>query len=173
MIHPQLGRNPVMTDKNNNEFELDRADRDEEVGKPSGDIEQPEVDEEDLDESDGELIDRQSAQTVTDEFVDFEVWVATLEAHFGPDFEQVLTGLLGADWNIQIQQKMMSGENFLNVINEIKNKDEYLDEDQDEEEEHFFRSEAVGEGEIIGDPGVREGAKYPGWFWVSRVIRGV
>ena len=161
----QSGRNPLMADKNDKEFELDRSGWDKRGGKPSKDIVQPAVDEdddleeEDLDESDGELIDRQSAQTVTDEFVDFEVWIATLEAHFGPNFERVLTNLLGSDWNIQIQQKIMSGENFLNVLNEIKNKDEYLDEDVDEDEEHFFRSEAVGEGEILGDPGDRDEAE--------------
>ena len=144
-----------MDDKKENEFGIERSLWYDDSGSDPNAFVEPVEDKEEGDE--GELVDRQNLEGISDEFIDFEVWVATLEAHFGPDFEQVLSNLMGPDWNITIQQRMMSGENFLDVINEIKNKHGYEEEEEDEKDgETVFRSEAVGEGEILGDSSAGE-----------------
>jgi hypothetical protein len=60
------------------------------------------------------------SSSVMEQFVDFDVWLATLEANFGPDFEKVLQQHLGPDWNAQIDKMMMSGDMFHRVVQDIK-----------------------------------------------------
>ncbi len=60
------------------------------------------------------------ADTTAEWFVDFEVWLAALEAKFGPEFEQVLTRELGPDWVNKLNKRMMDEKNFLKVLDDVK-----------------------------------------------------
>ncbi len=89
-------------------------------------------------------------------FVDFEVWEATLIAHFGPDFEAVLLRELGTDWVSLLGERLRPGQDFHQVVEELGREQEdrrleqaeALEQDLEEGQTSF---EAVGEGEIIRD----------------------
>ncbi|MBN2290634.1 MAG: hypothetical protein JXQ83_14965 [Candidatus Glassbacteria bacterium] len=74
----------------------------------------------DIDEEAPDIAGDTAVFSTAEQFVDFDVWVAALEANFGPDFENVLHDSLGPDWHAQINSKMLSGENFYNVVQGIK-----------------------------------------------------
>ncbi|MFH1068079.1 MAG: hypothetical protein V1794_00535 [Candidatus Glassbacteria bacterium] len=62
----------------------------------------------------------EDAPAAGDWFVDFDVWEATLESNFGPDFEHVLSNELGPDWATKLNSLMQSEKNFYRVIEDIK-----------------------------------------------------
>ena len=88
-------------------------------------------------------------------FVDFDVWEAALEAKFGPAFEQVLTRELGPDWVSKLNTRMMSEQNFYQVLDDIKgnisgqSSAETLGESVSSDDTMGF--EALGQGEVIYD----------------------
>jgi hypothetical protein len=84
-----------------------------------------------------------------EQFMDFDVWVASLEANFGPDFETVLSRGLGPDWIMKLNSRLLSGENFYRMIQELKT--EMKGGGGEEEQEISF--EALGRGEINGETG--------------------
>jgi len=94
-----------------------------------------------------------AASPAVQQFVDFDVWIATLEANFGQDFEQVLYDSLGPDWNMQINNKMASGENFSEVVQEIKKEAAGGGEQGLELDEENISFEALGSDEGGGGPG--------------------
>ena len=134
-------------------LEVDTPD-DEPVEEETGAMEEVEIDseepEEELTAEDlSELGDEGAPSPTMEEFVDFNVWVATLEANFGMDFEKVLHDSLGPDWNTQFGNMMMTGENFYRVVQDIK-KDIESDAEGVLDEEHLS-FETLGAGEVIGE----------------------
>jgi hypothetical protein len=97
----------------------------------------------------------ETAGTTAEWFVDFDVWEAALEAKFGSEFEQVLTGELGSDWINNLNTRMMSEQNFYKVLDDIKenisdkSSTETLGELVSIEDTMGF--EALGQGEVIYD----------------------
>ncbi len=97
--------------------------------------------------------------TTAEWFVDFEVWLASLEAKFGPELEQVLTKELGPDWVNKLNKRMMDEKNFLKVLDEIKAHIAGQGQDQDSggrfvrlgSNEDQIGFEALGQGEVIYD----------------------
>jgi hypothetical protein len=85
-------------------------------------------------------------------FVDFDVWEATLEAHFGPDFEQVLSGELGPDWVMKLNNRINEEKNFYRVVDEIKS--EIQGSTEEEVNNSNISFEALEPGEVIYDPTV-------------------
>ena len=104
--------------------EVDTPD-DEPVDEETGATEEVEIDSEEPEERPtaeelSEPGDESAPSSTMEQFVDFDVWVATLEANFGPDFERVLEEKMGPDWNTNINDKMASGENFYHVVHDTK-----------------------------------------------------
>lgn len=117
------------------EDDEEELERDSEESQP---IEEPAVSEGGSEEPKGEW------------FVDFDVWQATLEANFGPDFEDVLSRELGPDWVIKLNNKINPEKNFYGVVEEIKNEIQGGAEEEANEENISF--EALEPGEVIYDP---------------------
>ncbi|HUU27882.1 MAG TPA: hypothetical protein VM123_08720 [archaeon] len=122
---------------------------------------------EDTEESDTlEPPDRSSLQLdsakgpSTERFVDFDVWVATLEANFGHDFEAVLSEELGPDWVKKLDDMMAESGDFYKVIEELKR--EISGEGEEETNEGDMSFEALGPGEIIVDPSASITINAPG-----------
>ncbi|MBW7995272.1 MAG: hypothetical protein FVQ81_01625 [Candidatus Glassbacteria bacterium] len=95
-----------------------------------------------------------------DWFVDFDVWEAALEAKFGPKFEQVLTGELGADWVNKLNSKMMNERNFYNVLDDVKDgitgqtqagHPQIVERGDSDLPDDWVGFEALGPGEVIYD----------------------
>lgn len=91
------------------------------------------------------------------QFIDFDVWVATLEANFGIKFEKVLTREFGPDWVSMINSRIADGEDFQAVVQDLKHKiggPARIEIDlNDMESGGGITFEALGRGEIIGEPG--------------------
>ncbi|MFC1544887.1 hypothetical protein ACFL4X_01845 [Gemmatimonadota bacterium] len=106
-----------------------------------------------------------------DWFVDFDVWQASLEAKFGPDFEQVLSSELGANWVNKLSLQMRNASSFQKVLDDIKSRiaaheqtgyEQVFEIDDSPVEEGQVAFEALGPGEVIYDekmvgPGGRGG----------------
>jgi len=118
----------------------------EEQGELQSDVEEPQpaeetgVSEDTPAESTGEL------------FVDFDVWEATLEAHFGHDFEEVLSRELGPDWVIKLNNRINEEKNFYRVVDDIKS--EIQGSTEEEVKDRNISFEALEPGEVIYDPTV-------------------
>ena len=91
-------------------------------------------------------------------FVDFDVWQATLEANFGPDFEAVLSNVLGPEWITQLNSRLQAEKEFYKVIEQIKA--EIMGPPPEEEEElgepGSMSFESLGSGEVIFDSSTAE-----------------
>lgn len=108
----------------------------------------------------GKLENREDAllsRPVEGRFVDFDVWVVTLEANFGPDFEAVLSREFGPDWSEMINTKIAGGDDFQQLVQELRSKVLGAKEDERDERESIDEGdisfEALGDGEIIGGSG--------------------
>ncbi|MFC1614245.1 hypothetical protein ACFL5K_02995 [Gemmatimonadota bacterium] len=102
------------------------------------------------------------SSSVKEQFVDFDVWLATLEANFGPDFEKVLQQHLGPDWNAQIDKKMMSGEIFHRVVQDIKKGVEGTETEEDLDTGEMTFQTMNSDGGFGGPGGGGPGGGWPG-----------
>ena len=115
--------------------------------------EEPETDTEEAPPADEAAVSEDTpAESPGEWFVDFDVWEATLEAHFGPDFEQVLSGELGPDWVVQLNSRISEEKNFYRIVDEIKS--EIQDSPEEEMNNSDISFEALEQGEVIYDPRV-------------------
>ncbi|MCE5272481.1 hypothetical protein LLH00_14475 [bacterium] len=90
------------------------------------------------------------------QFIDFDVWVGTLEANFGLDFEKVLTRAFGPDWLNMINARIAAGEDFSAVVQELRYKlggPSKIERDDSDLDSGGITFEALGRAEVIGEPG--------------------
>jgi hypothetical protein len=89
------------------------------------------------------------------QFVDFDVWVGTLEVNFGVKFEKVLTREFGPDWVNMINSRIAAGEDFQAVVQDLKHKlggPARIERDIDDMESGGITFEALGRAEVFGEP---------------------
>jgi len=111
--------------------------------------------EQDLQPTGSEDLKEEKAR-VEAQFIDFDVWVGTLEANFGLDFEKVLTQAFGPDWLNMINSRIASGEDFYSVVQELRYKlggPSEVERDNNDLESGGITFEALGRAEVIGEPG--------------------
>lgn len=110
------------------------------------------------------------------QFIDFDVWVATLEANFGIKFEKVLTREFGPDWINMINSRIADGEDFQAVVQDLKHKlggPARIEIDPSDMESGGITFEALGRAEVIGEPGQGSGQGYEGDENVPHLLHAI
>jgi len=122
-----------------------------EAGDKAGEQEELESDSEESQPVEEPTVSEDISEEPTGErFVDFDVWEAALEAHFGPDFEEVLSRQLGPDWVMKLSNKITTEKNFYSVVEEIKS--EIQGSTKEDVTDNDISFEALEPGEVIYDP---------------------